>query len=170
MRYRNKPVSPSNHRPRILVIASRGGHWAQLRRLRPAFEGCETVWASTDASLVSSVSPERFVAVPDASRWTYVRLVWSAIKIAAIVLRLRPDVVVSTGAAPGYLAIRAARMVGARTLWIDSFANSVELSLSGREARRHVSLMLTQWEHLGRPLPPPGERKPGVVYYAGEIL
>lgn len=163
-------MPPITSRPRILVIASRGGHWAQLRRLRPAFAGCETIWASTDESLATSVAPDRFVKVPDASRWSYARLLWASIRITLLVLRLRPEVVISTGAAPGYLAIRAARLVGARTLWIDSFANSVELSLSGREAARHVTLMMSQWAHLGRPLPRGGERERGVVYYAGEVL
>jgi len=62
--------------------------------------------------------------------------------------RERPSVVVSTGAAPGYLAIRCARLMGARTLWIDSVANIEELSMSGRLASTTADLCLTQWPHL----------------------
>jgi len=61
---------------------------------------------------------------------------------------------VTTGAAPGYLAIRLGRLMGAKTIWVDSVANAEELSMSGRLAGRHAGLWLTQWAHLaGRPGP-----------------
>jgi hypothetical protein len=47
-------------------------------------------------------------------------------------LRVRPDVIVSTGAPCGYVAIRMGRLLGARTLFIDSIANAVQPSLSGQ--------------------------------------
>ena len=65
--------------------------------------------------------------------------------------RVRPDAVITTGAAPGYFALRLGRLFGARTIWIDSMANAEELSLSGQKARRHADLWLTQWEHLAKP-------------------
>jgi UDP-N-acetylglucosamine:LPS N-acetylglucosamine transferase len=65
-----------------------------------------------------------------------------------IVAGLRPDVVVSTGAAPGYFALRFGRLFGARTLWIDSIANVEEVSLSGRRIAPYVDAALTQWKHL----------------------
>ena len=65
-------------------------------------------------------------------------------------IKERPDVVVSTGAAPGYFGIRFGKLVGARTIWIDSIANAEELSLSGLKAGKHVDLWLTQWEHLAQ--------------------
>jgi hypothetical protein len=40
------------------------------------------------------------------------------------------------------------RLLGARTLFIDSIANAERLSLSGHLACRHANLMLTQWPHL----------------------
>jgi hypothetical protein len=67
------------------------------------------------------------------------------------VLRERPDVVLSTGAAPGFFALLFGRLLGARTIWLDSIANIEELSMSGRMARRHADLWLTQWPHLARP-------------------
>ena len=54
-------------------------------------------------------APARFYTVADANRWEKVKLARSAVKIAWVLLRERPDVVISTGAAPGYLAIRGAR-------------------------------------------------------------
>lgn len=133
---------------KILAVASSGGHWAQLRRLAPSFAGHEVVYVTTDAGHWEEVAPARLYAVGDASRWNRWALLRSAARIGLIVLRERPRVVISTGAAPGYLAITFGALVGARTLWVDSIANVEELSLSGRMASRRADLCLTQWAHL----------------------
>jgi len=92
-----------------------------------------------------------FYVVPEANRWDKIRLVRSLLKIVWVVLRLRPDVVVTTGAAPGYFAVRVASLIGSRTVWIDSIANAEELSLSGKKAGRFVDLWLTQWPDVSGP-------------------
>lgn len=133
---------------RILAVASSGGHWIQLRRLEPAFAGHDVAYLTTHPGHRAEVAPARFHTVADGNRRAKVALLRSAVKIAWVLLRERPDVVVSTGAAPGYLAIRLGRLLGARTVWIDSVANVEELSLSGRMASARADLCLTQWPHL----------------------
>lgn len=135
--------------PRVLAIASEGGHWVQLRRLAPAFEGCEVIYASTNPGYRHELAPgERLVVVPDANRWQKLRVLWMALRVVLMVAWLRPRAVVTTGAAPGYIAVRAARLLGARTMWLDSIANGEELSMSGAMASRHVDVCLTQWPDL----------------------
>ena len=63
---------------------------------------------------------------------------------------MRPDVVISTGAAPGYFALRLGKLFGARTIWVDSIANAEEMSLSGRLAQRYADLWLTQWPEVAK--------------------
>jgi UDP-N-acetylglucosamine:LPS N-acetylglucosamine transferase len=67
-----------------------------------------------------------------------------------LVLRLRPDVVFTTGAAPGLAAIVCGRAMGAKTIWVDSIANSEQVSRSGRHAGRVAHVWLTQWPALAR--------------------
>jgi len=70
------------------------------------------------------------------------------VEVLWLVLRYRPQIVISTGAAPGYFAVRFGHYIGARTVWVDSIANVDELSLSGRLAGPYTDLWLTQWAHL----------------------
>ncbi len=136
----------------VLAISSGGGHWAQLRRLLPAFEGHALVCACADeACRAEAPAGAAFHAVGDASRWSKLALLRVALRVARLVWRVRPDVVVTTGAAPGWLGLVAGKLLGARTVWVDSVANAGELSLSGRHARRFADLWLTQWPHLARP-------------------
>jgi exopolysaccharide biosynthesis glucuronosyltransferase PssD len=145
---------------RILAVSSSGGHWAQMRRLRPAFEGSDVAYVTTDRGHRAEVGVARFYAVRDGNRSNKLALAVGALEMLWIVLRERPHVVVSTGAAPGYLAIRIAKLLRARTVWIDSVANVEELSLSGRMASVKADLCLTQWPHLA------GDR----VRYEGAVL
>jgi UDP-N-acetylglucosamine:LPS N-acetylglucosamine transferase len=134
--------------PRILAISSGGGHWIQLLRLRPVFSGSDVVYASVGAERARDVAPAPYRPIPDANRENKAMLLVMLAKICWILIRFRPDVVISTGAAPGYFAVRIGRMIGARTLFLDSIANAEELSLSANLARRHCDLVLTQWPHL----------------------
>ncbi|WP_420393955.1 hypothetical protein [Acuticoccus sp.] len=146
-------------RVRVLAVASGGGHWVQLFRMRKSWTGCAVTYATTtpdfrdeviaDARERGEAEPQYRVVV-EANRWQKLRLLRSLLQIALVVVRARPDVVVSTGAAPGYFALRIARLLGIRTIWVDSIANASELSLSGQRIGRHADVWLTQWEDLAR--------------------
>lgn len=154
---------------KVLAIASGGGHWVQLRRMRGAWAGCRTAYVTTQEGYRAEVmndpaqrgSAPEFHVIPDANRWQKVRLLRQLLAIMRVMALFRPDVVVTTGAAPGYFAIRIAKLIGAKAIWIDSIANGDELSLSGRKAGRHADLFLTQWEHLAKPEGP---------HYLGSVL
>lgn len=88
--------------------------------------------------------------IPDCNRHQKLRALACALVIFVLLIRKRPDVVISTGAAPGYFAIWFGRLLGAQTIWVDSIANAEELSLSGQKAGSVAHLWLTQWSHLAR--------------------
>ncbi len=87
----------------------------------------------------------------EANRWQKARLLRSGIEVALILMKVRPDVVITTGAAPGFFAVRLAALAGIRSIWLDSIANVEIMSLSGQKAGKHADLWLTQWEHLAHP-------------------
>jgi len=136
---------------RVLAISSGGGHWVQLLRLRPAFDGCDVVYASTRECNRDDVPGQPFRRIPEASASTRLRAIRCAVSVVRLVVTVRPTVVVTTGALPGYLAVRVGRLVGARSVWIDSIANADKLSKSGERIRDHVDVWLTQWPHLASP-------------------
>lgn len=132
-------------RPVLLAVSSGGGHWVQLQRLSTAFDGVELHYATTDATATPHAPAAGFHVFPDANRTTPLRLLRCILRLGWIIVRVRPDVVISTGAAGGFLAIRLARLVGARTMFIDSIANARELSISGRLALDVADRVLSQW-------------------------
>ncbi|WP_050931961.1 hypothetical protein [Aestuariivita boseongensis] len=156
--------------PRVLAVSSGGGHLAELRRLSPAWDGAELTYVVTEPGYTDDVrkdpgtpdgKPPRVLFLPDANKAQKLRLARLALAALWMILRERPDVVISTGAAPGYFAIRFGKMLGARTIWVDSIANAEEMSVSATLARPFCDLWLTQWPHLARDNGPA---------YAGTVL
>ncbi|SFJ56227.1 hypothetical protein [Celeribacter neptunius] len=149
-------MSEQNERPKVLAVSSGGGHWSELRRLRPSWEGARVSYVVTDVAYKADLDSDpaetdyRFFTVRDANATHRIRLLQLALKMFLVVLRVRPDVVISTGAAPGYFAIRFGKMLGARTIWVDSIANAEEMSVSANLSRKHCDLWLSQWPHLAK--------------------
>jgi UDP-N-acetylglucosamine:LPS N-acetylglucosamine transferase len=69
-------------------------------------------------------------------------------KCIAIILRERPNAVISTGAAAGCVAAYIGKLTGARVVWLDSITNVKRPSLSGRMVRHIADLFLVQWPEL----------------------
>ncbi|MDC5842300.1 glycosyltransferase [Vibrio europaeus] len=134
---------------KILAVASGGGHWVQLRRLQKAFSGHNQVYVTVKPDYQADI-PEgaKFYTVRDATRWDKIGLIQLLLQLIVIVFKERPDIVISTGAAPGFFALRVGRLIGAKTIWIDSIANVEKISLSGEKVSKHVDHCLTQWQHL----------------------
>lgn len=131
--------------PLLLAIASGGGHWIELLRLRPAFAGWDVTYVSMFDNYRSEIAGARYYTIPDASRFNKAAFLKVVITAFGIMLRERPKVIVTTGSAPMLSFLLLGKLTGAKTLWIDSIAQSEELSSSGRVAKRLATQTISQW-------------------------
>ncbi|MDY7107622.1 MAG: UDP-N-acetylglucosamine--LPS N-acetylglucosamine transferase [Planctomycetota bacterium] len=132
----------------VLAVSSGGGHWVELMRIAPALDDADVAFVTVQREYADDVGGRRFYVVNDATRWNKLAVALMALRLLVIILWERPDVVITTGAAPGYFALRFGRWIKAKTVWLDSIANAEELSMSGRIAGRYADLWLTQWPDL----------------------
>ena len=159
------PANASLHEAnllKVLIVSSSGGHWSQMLRLLPAFDGMDISYACTGKEYRETLAGDKkFFAIPDASMDAKLKLIWQALNVFKLLLQIRPDVVVSTGASSGFFALMFAKKMGKKTIWIDSLANVDKLSMSGRRVAPYADMYLTQWQHLARPEGP---------HYLGSVL
>ena len=144
---------------KVLAIASVGGHWIQLLRFKPLFDQHQTIFISTRPDFKDMVEG-KFHSISDFNRNNMKGLFLAFSKLIKIMRSEKPDVVITTGAAPGLLGLIVAKLLGVKTIWIDSVANVEELSLSGRIASKFCSRVYTQWPDLAK----------GKIVYAGNVL
>lgn len=143
-----------------MAVASIGGHWKQLLRIaRPLEERYEVVYVSTHPKCATMIGDSRFYVMSDFSRQDAWRLIPSFFRLLHILRSEHPDAVITTGAAPGLVCLLAARILHYKTIWVDSTANAIHLSASGRIASRFASRTYTQWPDLAQ----------GGVLYAGTV-
>ena len=134
---------------KLLAIASGGGHWVQLLRMRPAFDGLETIYVSRDPSSAADVKGARYYTIGDASRSQKIAFFGVILQAFWLLIRTRPAVIITTGAAPGLVTLALGKtLFGAKTIWVDSIANVETLSGSGVLAARFADVRLTQWPDL----------------------
>lgn len=119
--------------------------------LRPAFGNAKVVYVTTIAGLPQRSALESFSLVDECNRNDLVKVLANACKLSLMIARHKPDVVISTGALPGLIALVIAKVIfRKRTIWVDSVANGKEFSMSGRMAKRFSNLWLTQWEDVAQ--------------------
>jgi UDP-N-acetylglucosamine:LPS N-acetylglucosamine transferase len=146
---------------KVMAIASIGGHWIQLLRIaRPMEERYEMVYVSTHPKCATMVEGQKYCLTTDFSRTDAWKLIPSFFKAIKMIRQEKPDAIITTGAAPGLIFLLAGKLLGRKTIWIDSIANAEHLSASGRMASKFVSRTYTQWKDLAT----------GKIQYAGNVF
>jgi UDP-N-acetylglucosamine:LPS N-acetylglucosamine transferase len=152
-----------NGKLRVCLAASAGGHLTQLLRLCSSWQRYEAIYVTTSRSFAGKLTKAgRVYTVADFNRQRLGNSAKAFFKCIKIIRTERPDVIISTGAAPGLLMCVLGKMTGAKVVWVDSITNTERLSLSGRLVRPFADLLLTQWQEL--------EEKYPRAEFAGQII
>ncbi len=134
---------------RICLAASAGGHLSQLLKLSESWEKYDVFYVSTLESVIQKLQKiGRFYITGECNRQHPFRAVQVLKNCIKIILKEKPDVIISTGAAPPCLLCFVGKLARAKIIWVDSIANVERLSLSGRIIRPFADLILTQWPEL----------------------
>jgi len=133
---------------RVLAIASSGGHWVQLLRLKSSFNDHELIFASTTKANEVMVKEHEFFPIPDTNRNNYLSILKTTLSLTKVLVKIKPELIITTGAAPGLFALLIGKIMGIKTIWIDSIANVETISMSGKIAMRFADRVYTQWPDL----------------------
>ena len=146
---------------KVMAVASIGGHWIQLLRIaRPMEEHYEMIYVSTHPKCATMVEGQKFCQTTDFSRSDAWKLIPSLFKAFKTIWQEKPEAIITTGAAPGLVFLWVGKLLGRKTIWIDSIANAEHLSASGRMASKFSSRIYTQWKDLAV----------GNILYAGNVF
>lgn len=143
---------------RVCLAASGGGHIRQLLDLEPAWRDHDYFFVSEDTALSRSIAEThrtRFVshfALGQARLGKPFKMATSAARnfaqAATIMLREKPDVLITTGAGAVFWPLVWARLVGAEIIVIESFARFNAPSVFGRLSARLAHHKVVQSEAL----------------------
>lgn len=136
---------------RICLAASAGGHLSQLLKIESSWERYETFCITTSDIVGEKLQKYgKVYVVGECNRQHLLRVLIVLIACSKAILREKPNVVISTGAAVGCITCFMGKVLGAKIVWIDSITNVEKISLSGRLVRYIADLFLIQWPELAR--------------------
>lgn len=151
-------ATPAARPLKLCLAASGGGHVRQLLDLAPVWSAHDYFFVTEDTALgVSLAEQHRTYFVPHVAIGQ-VRLggplrmlagtIRSFFRSARIIWKERPDVVISTGAGAVFFALAWARLLGARTIVIESFARFDRPSIFSRIAKPWAHHLIVQSQAL----------------------
>lgn len=149
MESRSPRFQNGDHGMKVCLAASAGGHLTQLLRVSESWQGHDVFFVTTTDVVRNKLKDRGDVyVVGECNREHPLRVIAVFRRCLAAVFREHPDVVISTGAAPGMLICLVAKLLGAKIVWLDSIANTERLSMSGRMIRPFADLILSQWPEV----------------------
>lgn len=135
---------------KVCFAASSGGHLEQLLALRPLMERYDS-FIVTEETGYDEALPVRAYLVKQVNREErgfLPKLASVAARSLRIALRERPDVVVCTGVLATIPVCLACKALGARLVYIESFAKTDSPTVSGRFLHRFGDRFYVQWESM----------------------
>jgi hypothetical protein len=135
----------------VLLCASSGGHLLEMLLLRDAWAGYERVWAVGGVREVQPLlAGERVVFGYGPGTRNVRAFVRNFVIGWRIMRRLRPKVVITTGAAVAVAVSWAARLRGARIVYIETLTRLHKPSLTYRFVAPIADRVYVQWPELAR--------------------
>jgi beta-1,4-N-acetylglucosaminyltransferase len=144
-------------------VCSAGGHLLQLCLLEEAWRGMSHAWVTLEREDARSLLSDETVYYASGPTTRNVPNLLKNLHLAwTVVRRLRPRVVVTTGAAVAVPFAWIGKLSGAKVVYVESLTRITEPSVSCRLIRPVADRLYVQWPELLRALPR--------ARYAGKVV
>ncbi|NCB33687.1 MAG: polysaccharide biosynthesis protein [Erysipelotrichia bacterium] len=141
---------------KVLLISSTGGHLTELLQLKQLADhyDCWLITENTAANkdLAGVFGADRFdtlVFGTSAHLFSYpFKFAWNCIKSWALYLKIKPDVVITTGTHTAVPMCKIAHWHQKKVIWIETMANSRTATKSGKMIYPIADLFIVQWKSM----------------------
>lgn len=132
---------------KVCFVTSSGGHLTHLMQLRPWWEDKERFWVTFDkADSRSILKNERIDWCYFPTNRNIKNLIKNTYLAYKILKREKPDLIMSTGAAPAIPFFYLGKMFGAKVVYIEVYDRIDKPTLTGKLVYPISDLFILQWE------------------------
>ena len=137
------------HKLKICVACSPGGHMVQVRQLAGVYEKHDYFYFTFSGSVADELAKTAMVfSIPNIVRRNPLSWFVGAVLSLVVVIRQRPDVVITTGAGIVVFFCVFAKLFGAKLVFIESMAKVEKPTLTARMLYHFADLFFVQWPGL----------------------
>lgn len=137
--------------PKICFISSAGGHFEQLKQLKAVKEKYDSFYMVTRTKATETMKDKRYIIINLERRNPLVfllSLTAMTLQQAFILLKERPDVIITTGAGVVIPTCLMAKIMRRKIIYIESFARVNTPNKTGVFVYKFADLFIIQWEEL----------------------
>lgn len=136
---------------KVALVCSSGGHLLQLYRLQPWWEKHERLWVTfRKPDSLSLLAGEEVAWAYHPTTRNLVNMFRNLGLAWRVMLRYRPDLVVSSGAGVAFPFFIIARLLGIKTVYVEVYDRIDLPTLTGKLCYPLSNLFLLQWEEQRR--------------------
>lgn len=139
---------------KICFVGSSGGHLTHLYMLKPFWKDKERFWVTFDkADARSLLEGERVYPAYYPSNRSIKALAINTVRAIRILHKEKPDLIVSSGAAPAIPFFWLGKLTGAKTIYIEVFDRIDKPTISGKVCYPVTDMFIIQWEEMKKVYP-----------------
>ncbi|MCQ6278664.1 PssD/Cps14F family polysaccharide biosynthesis glycosyltransferase [Bacillus sp. EB600] len=145
-------------RKKVLFISSLGGHLTQLLQLKPLFEEYEYHIITEKSIITEDLSKQYHMSFLMYGARNYLfkyifKFSFNIIKSFYYFFRVKPDVIVTTGAHTAVPMCYIAKLFKKKVIFIESFAKTSTPTMSGKLVYPIADLFIVQWQEMKKHYP-----------------
>ncbi len=137
---------------KLCLISSAGGHLTQLQQLTELYKKFDYFFITERTAFTLDMkTKEKVFLMPLINRrqWSFIpKLIFNFTYSVAILIKERPDIVISTGALNTVPFCILAKLSGKRLIFIESYAKVNTPTVTGRLMYKIADLFIVQWQQL----------------------
>lgn len=130
---------------KICLVCSHGGHLAEILHLRDAFEGHDTFYITYNSPRTRELDHKYLLRNIGTNP---ILMGCAFVSIFMILIKERPRLIVSTGAEIAIPAFYIAKVLGIKTIFIESWTRVYHPTGTGKLVYPVSDIFLVQWERL----------------------
>lgn len=139
---------------KIALVSSSGGHLSQLYLLKETWSKYDRFWVSFDKKDANSLlKDERLYHChypTNRSVKNLIRNTWLALKL---LIKERPTVIISTGAAIAVPFFYLGKLFGCKTIYVEIFDRMEKPTMTGKLVQPVANATIVQWESMTKVYP-----------------
>lgn len=135
---------------KVLLTSSSGGHYEQLMVLKENLKDLYDIYVLTEKTKYSKLADNVFyVNQLNRKKFSFpFKYILNHFKVKKIINKIKPDVVISTGALATISPCRIAHQKKIKVIFIESFAKIDTPTKTGKFVNRFADYFIVQWETM----------------------
>ena len=139
---------------KICFVGSSGGHLVHLYMLKPFWKNKERFWVTFDKEDARSLlKDEKMYSVYYPSNRSIKALLINTWRALRILPKEKPDLIISSGAAPAIPFFWIGKLMGAKTVYIEVFDRIDAATIAGKLCYPVTDLFIVEWEEMKKVYP-----------------